>query len=135
MDPYLTKCTKYVAYLLLIFGMITAFAPDILIENKITNLAFDYMSRFAFGMIQIIIGTLMMIPGRKYRLIRNGLGGLLFLGWSIIIALPLKHGEATNAVVIAHFLFWAWRVFKDTASALYKNTDEIDQALKYSEDH
>lgn len=138
MDPsqrYVTKCTKYVAYLLVIFGLITASAPDILIENKITNLTFDVFPRFTLGMIQIVVGLVMMIPGHRYRLIRNGLGGLLFLGWAIIIALPLKNGDATNGVVIAHFLFWAWRVMVDTTSTLYRRSREIEDALKYSEDH
>jgi hypothetical protein len=138
MDPYsqyVTKCTKYVAYLLIIFGCLTAFSPDILIENKITNLTFDHLPRFTFGMMQITVGLAMMVPSARFRLTRNVLGGLLFLGWAIIIALPLKDGEPTNGVVIAHFLFWAWRVVVDTKSSLYRRNREINEVLKYSEEH
>lgn len=132
--PYVTKTTKYVSYLLIIFGLVTALSPAILIENQITGIFFDDVPRWLWGLVQVTVGFAMLIPGGRLRITRNLAGGATFALWAYIIGQSLRFGEPTNIVVVLHFLFWGVAVVADCRSSLYRE-DELATAISHSEQH
>lgn len=129
MNTNITKATLMLAALHVLCGLDSLLAPKEYVVGPVTKYFFEMVNVRYFGMTQVLIGLIILVPGPAWRRVRNYLGGIMWLAYAVMLTYPYATGKVPTVNTTPPLVFIALGIVSclEAHSGIYKLISRSDR--------